>query len=521
MPRPIEPGYPFPSRSIYDPHVGIQPQRRIQWNALRERALTNPDEFLGAIHPPVPKTGAQNTGRLPLLETFTPNEQAQLRNLAATKLRQQTTLDLKRLQNIEPTADPWKLLGETRQLNRQVELVRVELNDASLQPQVKALQGTAARRCLEVSLEESAALAEQGRWPEAGRNATSRLRELGEVPVETAALRRFAEIQQRAEALDCVANILSRPEAAPPETAQLSPLPETLTKPVNDYVKLNRLRAEAEDQWAKAPNVSDLRQGLEVLGGSPESRPLANRLGNELAVKAFLKGHTKEANALLDAAQSFGTGKPLTPKEQAAKLSLLRDMKALVLGEEGGKVQSWPAADALQGQSVEGNPPARGPPPGARPLLPEGDAKGWRPPVVERATEGLPTPAGALDPPIQAQRKTIETEARRQSQTLEQDRASTLLTSRPSRAAYIVAQAIVPLPLPVPAVLPTLPQAKPAILPAAVDDEDEKAIAAIEKELGRKLTPQEKMTVKRLRRNGSGFKAILNDLVAAALPIDP
>jgi hypothetical protein len=433
--------------------------------------------------------------------------------------RQEVAQELVRLQSAKQTTEPWELLTATRRLQPQV-----ELHDPSLRPSVKALEQEAAQRCVQQSYRESATLAQQGKWADAGTLAEGKLRQLGEVSVETAPLKRFAELKQRADALDFVTKVLAGPDgAATPNEAitRLSPVRDSLEKPVGDFLKLNRLQADSAAVWDKAPSVPALRDGLDVLAKSPESEPLARRLTDELAVKAFLQGHPKEANALLDAGAAAKKGQPPTPKEQAAKRALLRDMKTMILGEEGGRVQSWPAADALQARAADGQPPVRGPPAGAQPLLPEADANGWRPPAVERATEGLPAPKEALEPHIKARREIIETAAHRESLTLERDRKSTLDAVRLAEAPSKTIRIELPHPFHITATIPELPAVKPAPPQTADEDEDAKVIAEVEQRLGRKLTPAEKAEVKRLRRNGANTATIVDKLRDAAIPVDP
>jgi hypothetical protein len=454
-----------------------------------------------------------------LPESVRPADLAAQRIQAARSLLQESTLELTRLRSVEQTRDPWQLLSETRRLQGRIDLVRLEINDTSLQPGVNALEVGAARRCVSGSVDESLALAEQGKWAEAGARAQARLQTLGKVPVETEPLERFVVLQQRAEALEHAGKLLARPESAltpAAEVARLAPAKEGLGTPVAEYLKVSRLQGEATGAWDRPPDVGKLREGLDVLAASPETEPLAKQLANELAVKACLKGHPKEANALLDAAP--GAGKPSSPNEQAAKQALLRDMKTVLLGEEGGKVQSWPAAEVVQPGSVDGPPPARGPPPGARPLLPEGDAKGWRPPVVEGATEGLPSPKEALDRPIAERRQKVETALCEATQGLKVDRQQVLSSKRPGEPFAAGYHLRLPAPFGatviIPGHLPAPNQAGPQD-----DEEDARMIAQVEQLLGRPLTPAEKTTAKRLRRNGLDSRAIAEHFANAAVQL--
>jgi hypothetical protein len=491
----------------------------------RARATVNPEEVLGALHPQGPGTANRNT-RPGLPDTLGPAERAEVRALAARNLKQESALELERLRSAQATAEPWQLLRDTRQLQTRIDLVRTEINDTSLQPEVQTLEANAARRCLSRSVDESRALAEQGKWAEAGERAQARLQTLGKVPVETEPLERFVVLQQRAEALEHAGELLARPESAlapAAEVARLAPVKEGLGIPVAEYLKVSRLQGEATGAWDRPPDLGKLREGLDVLAASPETEPLAKQLANELAVKACLKGHPKEANALLDAAP--GAGKPSSPDEQAAKQALLRDMKTVLLGEEGGKVQSWPAAEVVQPGSVDGRPRPRGPPPdpppGARPLLPEGDAKGWRPPVVERATEGLPSPKEALDRPLAERRQNVETALCEATQGLKVDRQHVLSSKRPAEPFAAGYHLRLPAPFGATVIIPEIPRHLPAPNQAGPqdDEEDARLIAQVEQLLGRPLTPAEKMTAKRLRRGGLDSQAIAENFANAAVQL--
>jgi hypothetical protein len=226
----------------------------------------------------------------------------------------------------------------------------------------------------------------------------------------------------------------------------------------------------------------------------------------DLAVKALLEGHPEAARQLLPQGG---------PPEHAG--SLLRDLKAMALGR--GEVSTWPAERALATEPGRGVDAPRGPPPGLRTLIPEGEAAGWRPPVREGS--GLPPleQAATLQKPLieraegglKQQRSAVEGRATRtfhhvhtlreqveQMQDRDRERIAglqrllqrELAPGERALAQHLHEQGRVEA---------EIAQA----LPPDGEDECRKVIEEVERRMGRKLTDAEKTRVCKLWRQGN------------------
>src|SRR5262249_38953420 len=106
------------------------------------------------------------------------------------------------------------------------------------------------------------------------------------------------------------------------------------------------------------------------------------------------------------------------PAEHAS--NLLRDLKAMALGE-GGTVSTASAVErAAPTEPGKGTETPRGPPPGLKPLVPEGERLGWRAPVVERAGADLPPLEKAAELGLALKGK-VEAELKPEQANLEKD----------------------------------------------------------------------------------------------------
>jgi hypothetical protein len=331
---------------------------------------------------------------------------------------------------VEAPADVRTVLDEVR-----VAGLRAQGIDPVVTRSLKSLEHVAERRVLTDGVKEVLALGEGGKWADAGARAREWLQHLPQPEPEAQA--KAPEVQARAEVRDALneavrvagrAEALGRLEqvlqaAKPREALQrvsVKDLPANLQDSVSGLRGLAELREAAVARWEKPPDVARIKQSAadfaRGLAGMPEARIDLREVLQDLAVKAFLDGYPAEAKALLP---TDG------PAEHA--VNLLRDLKALALGE--GRVGTWPAERALTPEPGQGGDGTRGPPPGMRPLIPEGAREGWRPPLRESAKADLPPleKAAQLEKALQANaeaglkdaRSDIEGQAQKAQQRLQ------------------------------------------------------------------------------------------------------
>jgi hypothetical protein len=304
---------------------------------------------------------------------------------------------------VERGIDPWGTLPGVRQV-RQLQDHR--LNDEA-RARLTVLQAQLERQTLRQGVREVDALGPR-QWRDAAAQAADWLKrdaavfqpEQAQAPKErvearkgfqvVADLARDGAATKRNEHLGHFEALLQASgRDRPAETLQaarriaLAELPDDLAKAARNFTALAEVQQALAEPWKAAPDVARLRTSVAELepilsgaDGDPKGEVLRQQLQQELALKAFLEGHVKEARALLPVG-----GSP----EHAARL--LRDMQALLEGK--GEVTTEPARRVAPAPPGQGDG-ARAPPPGLKPLLPEGPADGWRPTVRERAAADLP-----------------------------------------------------------------------------------------------------------------------------------
>ncbi|WP_435011944.1 hypothetical protein P12x_006180 (plasmid) [Tundrisphaera lichenicola] len=139
------------------------------------------------------------------------------------------------------------------------------------------------------------------------------------------------------------------------------------------------------------PDVTAISDALTRLRERPGQAKLADRLRLDLAVRAVLEGHPREARQLLPAREDPGAD----PEHAAA---VLRDMQVLIAG--AGEPVTWPSQEVAR---LGPSPAARGPrgPPvaGLGLLLPDASDSTWISPP-EYATVGLPPLPRPAPPPL-------------------------------------------------------------------------------------------------------------------------
>jgi hypothetical protein len=243
---------------------------------------------------------------------------------------------------------------------------------------------------------------------------------------------------------------------------------------VSTLGSLARLHSTAERPWKGTADFAWLQAEARTLPAASGKPEVVERAVRELAVRAFLEGHPEEAGKLLDAGHP--TGKERSVDDRAASAALLRDLKATVLGK--GKVQTWPVSKVLADKGGHDPHTPRGPPAGVSCLLPEGDARSWRPPVVEPASADLPPLPAAITPVIEAQRVKVEGLVKQERKTNE------------THKAHTIRQARVHVPP------PRSTGSGSGGGGVSSDDDD---LTELEKALGRPVTAEEKALLKKLR----------------------
>jgi hypothetical protein len=346
-------------------------------------------------------------------------------------------------------------------------------------------------------------LGQNNQWSQAG----SRAQELGRLhlPPEAAkTLTEVVKVGEHAAVLEQVQGALKVTKqggladaAASLRQLKTENLPASLRQAISGLRGLAELRAAGEGRWQGAPDVARLKQSLaefQAMAGDPH---LTGRVQQDVAVALFLQGAPGEAHSLLP---------PNGPPEHAA--NLLRDMKALLLGE--GRVSTWPAEHALPRGPESGEPTQPRPPPGLRPLIPEGEQAGWRPPVREPAlaelsplepgakplpagrepSDGSPTPARADRAPLDEAAHLAAAWRQQASASVDKERAGA--QQHGAHALHLVHQ--------------LQHQAQQD------DEEDRKFLAEVEALLQRPLTAAERAVAWYLRRQGMNARQIVPEL---------
>jgi hypothetical protein len=307
---------------------------------------------------------------------------------------------------VETPGNALKALPEVRNVAKAAEGI-----DLVAKARLESIEFVARTLLVREGVGEVRGLVERGKWGEAGDRAGELLRHLdnpqpggasktpngparAEVPEARGArgaLTEVTEVGKQTRTLDNLGEALKtgdRLQSAEMTAALQKVNGENLPRNLRDLVKgmqgLEQLRAEAVASGERPPNVAAVQKsvaaferGIATLPEAKADPTLPKRLQQDLAVKAFLEGHSSEARQLLPRDG---------PAEHAA--DLLRDMKAMMSGE--GEVVTCPAQQALAPKPGEGGGTPRGPPPGMRPLIPEGAREGWRPRVRESARADLP-----------------------------------------------------------------------------------------------------------------------------------
>jgi hypothetical protein len=309
--------------------------------------------------------------------------------------------------------------------------------DPALRKSLETLTAVAGRRLLAEGLVEVSARAGEGKWGEATARAHEWTGNLDkQVVVERASasaefrtqrnevrevLRDVAGVGGRLDALNNLRSGLDALQANRPAVAvtslrriNLDNLPARLRTPTQGLRSLAELRQLARTRWDRAPNVKAIKDNVAHLERALADQPggdatLGKRILQDLAVKAFVEGHAGEYRQLIP---TDG------PAEHAS--NLLRDLKAMALGE-GGTVSTASAVErAAPTEPGKGTETPRGPPPGLKPLVPEGERLGWRPPVVEQAGADLPPLEKAAELGLALKGK-VEAELKPEQANLEKD----------------------------------------------------------------------------------------------------
>jgi hypothetical protein len=354
-----------------------------------------------------------------------------------------------------------------------------------------AVRGRLQALALQDVLDGVAGLLEKRDWAgAAGRAADPRLMAV-RIPAEAGrAFQEVAGFPGRLESVDRLEKTLATTAARPAEALSqwrglpIETLPDKLREPARGLRALAELRALAAAPAAPGRDLADARRAAADLAATSRDTAVGWRALQSLACKEFLAGNTDAARLLL-------------PKDGPADhaAALLRDMKAMLLGE--GRVETWPAAQALPPEAGGAGGGKRGPPPGLRLLMPEGSPEGWRPPQRESALDGLP-PLNDAAPTERALRDQAFAGIRGVREET---------TTRAAEALHVIhlARSHVHVPPPSP----------------SSDDkagsEDEAYLATVERELGHKLTPPERAAALRHKKEGRSPQAA----AAQMAPMEP
>ncbi len=369
--------FPPPGGGFRPPPPPVRPPTTVRPPVTTPPPITRPPTGGGAsgiMRPPARPPAEIHVGLRSQAKNNPTGAIRELRGPEARTLTEAARLEVARdaaralAQRVEASRDA---AGAMREVN-QARAEAASLPEAMRKP-LDRLHETTHRRLLHEALGELATLAEGGKWAEANGRAEEwgrTLRASGGSGAEhdgaVAACRAVAEVGARSEAVERFQSALEGKGRIDPEG-----LPAPLAKQAEVVRGLAELREAAGHKGTRPPlDLARLEQTLTRLEELAEPA-LMKRVALDLAVKALIEGRTAEFERLMPA--------DVAP-EAAARA--LRDLKALALG--AGKVETWPGKEAVP------DGPAPRPPPGVEPLVPEGKREGWRPPVKEKGTAGLP-----------------------------------------------------------------------------------------------------------------------------------
>jgi hypothetical protein len=264
-------------------------------------------------------------------------------------------------------------LREVRQLAPQVRKLDPELGQT-----LEAVEARLEARSVAETVEAVREPAAEGRWRDAAERAQESLRQR-EVPTELAGtLKDVVRFAERQEALKNVSTALGRTE------------PAALAQTARSLLQASRVQMSRADWSPAVGELAGVRDLQAVATSTPTRPPSVPRLKENFA---DLRTTLDDPNALIQEQQDLackvlldgfpGEARQLLPEQESPEHAryLLRDLKAMALGK--GSVRTWPAEQAL--------PAKGGIPRGLKPLVPEGEAGGWRPPVRESPLADLPS----------------------------------------------------------------------------------------------------------------------------------
>jgi hypothetical protein len=371
------------------------------------------------------------------------------------------------LAKLRDISDPWQALQQTRTT---ASTPIGSMKGRDFVAKLNNLEAEFMRRCLHVSLQSAFKFGEQGKWTEAGVEAAKGVERLRAPEADTKELTAFVKVSEHSGNLERVAQVLEKPKAGDAVWAKvpLNHLSEPLAVDVRGLKGLEGLRLASKGGQTKL-DVKLLKAMAADLQAASGNADLPTKILTELSGHAFLQGDVAKARLLLP--------EEVLPEHAAAQL---RDLKVLILGEEEGTLQTHVADGILGAQNNPGGPGNRGPPPGVAPLIPEGEAGGWRPPVRESVLNDLPPHEEAvaqLEP-------TLRTQAKKHVQ---QER---LILHQAQQHTLVQARSIIQ------------PGNQQASNQSKESDEESNFISRVQLELGRVLTPSERVTVRQMRRQG-------------------
>lgn len=396
--------------------------------------------------PPMPKYEPPRLPKSYELPKSTEHPKSPFDHLLPPHLRS-TELDRARL---DPLYRPPAGLGLLEGLESPSKTITERLREAEVQraaeAQIRETEILRARFEVEAAVKAASSLAASGSWDKAAALAEKALERRGYTDrgfgylsptVATGPLQKFVHLKRNAEALDRLQKLLDSKGKVDPGESVPDGVPLSVERAHREYQRLKALHSllisprELTDK-----SLPRTLAALKELQSDAESRSVANALMRELAVKALLSDQAAEANRLLEASQPSGDSS--SSKDKAHAEALLRDVKAVILGE--GSVETWAGAEVLRPKPDETNHPTRGPPLVAT-LLPEVFLAGYRPPVREKATEDLPSPAQQVSVVVDRRRANLEDAVRTEQQRLEEERTVALTSARDYKPSATVPKA--------------------------------------------------------------------------------
>lgn len=188
------------------------------------------------------------------------------------------------------------------------------------------------------------------------------------------------QLDRRQRALEDLDAALRGPDAATWRKLEVRALPEPLAGQASNWqgllLGLTDLQTEYTGWARQNPDARQVVRCLTAIREVKSYQGTADRLAQDVALRAFLRGHPSLALEILPE-----DGPPAHAAE------LLRDLKTLVAGQ--GEVITEPGRAV--GRELNDGPGApRGPPTGVALMVPEADVRGYRLRVRERADADLP-----------------------------------------------------------------------------------------------------------------------------------